>query len=268
MEETSQAYSNKFPRITVAFSGGVDSTLIAHYMNANNTNIELIWTGIENQPEQEIAKKAADHLGLRLHIEEFTLEDVEQALDSILYSIEEVDPVKTGVAFPFHWASNKTYQLGYTSMCSGNGADELFGGYKRYITKYIEKGDPSEDLYYDVLNSYIKNFHRDTKTCTDNGIRLLLPYTHPKLVSYALSIPISQKLPKNLNEPRKKILRKLATVQGIPDEFARRPKKAAQYSSGVHKTLIKIAKINGITLKELTKSRLSTVLAESDLTFR
>jgi asparagine synthase (glutamine-hydrolysing) len=267
MKETCQEYTNKFPKVTIAFSGGIDSYLIAHYLNQNNTKIELIWTGIENQPEQEIAQKAADNLGLHLHLEEFTQEDIEQTLDSIILSIEEPDPVKAGVAFPFHWASDKTYQLGYTSMCSGNGADELFGGYKRYLTKYIEEGDSSEDLYQDVLNSYINNFHRDAKTCTDNGIRLLLPYTHPKLVDCALNIPITQKLPKNLDEPRKKILRKLAAAQGIPDEFARRPKKAAQYSSGVSKTLRKIAKKHGMTLTELIKSSFKRVLAESDLTF-
>ena len=98
-------------------------------------------------------------------------------------------------------------------------------------------------------------------------ISLVLPYTHPKLVKFALNIPITQILPKKPDELRKKLLRKLAISQKIPEEFSKRPKKAAQYGSGVHKTLRKIAKTNGITLKELIRTRLKKVLAESDLTF-
>jgi asparagine synthase (glutamine-hydrolysing) len=267
MEETCQAYSKKFPKLTIAFSGGIDSTLLTYYLNQTCSRIELIWTGVENQPEKEIAQKAADYLDLNIQHEEFKQKDVEQILESILLSIEEPDPVKTGIAYPFFWSSKKTYRMGYTSMCSGNGADELFGGYQKYVIKFIEEGDPSGYLYLDILNSYINNFHRDTKTCIDNGIRLLLPYTHPKLVDYALKIPISQKIQRNLNKPRKKILRKLAISQNIPKELAVRPKKAAQYSSGVNKTLQKIAKKHGMNLKELIKIRYKRVLTECNFTF-
>ncbi|MCJ7731511.1 asparagine synthase C-terminal domain-containing protein, partial [Candidatus Bathyarchaeota archaeon] len=164
-------------------------------------------------------------------------------------------PVKTGIAYPFHWASSKTRELGYTTMYSGNGADELFGGYMKYLEKYLSGGDPSEDLYSDVANSYLNNFHRDTKTCLDQDIRLLLPFTHPRLVDYALSIPITQKLPDIREQPRKKILRELAIKLDIPEKLAYRPKKAAQYSSGVNKALSQIAKKKGMNLRALTNLR-------------
>ena len=259
--KTTTAYAKKTSKATVAFSGGIDSLLTAYYLR-ENIQLELIWTGLENQKETKIAQDAADYLGLRLYVEAYEEKDVEETLDQILASIEESDPVKTGIAYPFHWAAKKTHSLGYTTMYSGNGADELFGGYKKYHEKYLNDEDPGDDIYNDVVNSYLQNFHRDTKTCLDQGVKLLLPFTHPRLVDYALSIPVEQKLPKNNDEPRKKILRKLAKLNGIPDRFADRPKKAAQYSSGVNKALVRLAKKHGLGLRDYTCKRFDEIKKE------
>ncbi|MCW4013508.1 MAG: asparagine synthase-related protein [Candidatus Bathyarchaeota archaeon] len=255
MNKTTKEYAVKTPRATVAFSGGIDSTLTAHYLQQNNVRLELIWTGLENQAEENIAREAADYLGLKIHTETYTIEDIEKTLETIITSIEEPDPVKTGIAYPFHWAASKSSRLGYTTMYSGNGADELFAGYMKYLDKYLSGGDPQDDIYRDIANSYLQNFHRDHKTCIDQEIRLLLPFTHPRLVEYGLTIPLDQKLPDNRDEPRKKILRELALQQGIPEKLALRPKKAAQYSSGVNKALVKIAKKHGLSLREYTTEK-------------
>jgi asparagine synthase (glutamine-hydrolysing) len=138
-------------------------------------------------------------------------------------------------------------------MYSGNGADELFAGYKKYLDKYLKGKDPSIDILNDVKNSYLQNFHRDTKTCLDQNTRLLLPFTHPRLIKHGLSTPIQQKLPETRDQPRKKILRELAKNQGIPMKHANRPKKAAQYSSGVNKSLVKLAKKHGMNLRQLVE---------------
>jgi len=255
MNKTINTYASKTPRATVAFSGGIDSTLIAHYLQQNNVRLELIWTGLENQREEQIAVEAAHQLGIKIHTETYTIEDVEKTLETIITSIEDPDPVKTGIAYPFHWAASKTHRLGYTTMYSGNGADELFAGYMKYLKKHLQGGDPRDDIYKDIINSYLQNFHRDHKTCIDQEIRLLLPFTHPRLVEYGQTIPLNQKLPDTREDPRKIILRKLALSQGIPEKIANRPKKAAQYSSGVNKALVKIAKKHGLTLRELTTQK-------------
>lgn len=255
MNKTTETYSIKRPKATVAFSGGIDSILTTYYLQQNNTQLELIWTGLENQREEKIAVEAADHLGLKIHTDTYTIDDVENTIDTIITSIEEPDPVKTGIAYPFHWASSKTSRLGYTTMYSGNGADELFAGYMKYLDKYLSGGNPTEDIYNDIVNSYRQNFHRDHKTCIDQDVRLLLPFTHPRLVEYGLTIPLNQKLPDNRDEPRKKILRELALSQGIPEKLANRPKKAAQYSSGANKALVKIAKKHGMNLREYTTKK-------------
>ncbi len=252
--KASETLASKLRRGAVAFSGGVDSTLIASYMSEAGAQLELITTGMENRPELEIAREAADHLDLPIHIEVFSVEEIEEQLKDIIYSVEEPHPMKIGVAFPFHWASKRAHSLDHKTVYSGNGADEVFGGYRKYQTAYVAGEDAGAMMYKDTADSWINNFHRDTKTCTDQGTRLILPFTHPDIVEYGLGLPVHHKLTGTDNGLRKIILRKLAKKQGIPDKFSNRPKKAAQYSTGVNNALRKIAKRKGMKVRELILS--------------
>jgi asparagine synthase (glutamine-hydrolysing) len=180
-------------------------------------------------------------------------------LDEVVMSVEEPNPMNVGIAYPFHWAAKLAYNNGYQTLHSGNGADELFGGYKRYHTEFLKGGDVDRMIFDDTTNSWKKNFQRDTKTCLDQGVRLILPFTHPSINNLGLSIPASLKVSSEPNCVRKRILRKLAKRDGILDEIADRPKKAAQYSTGVDKTLRKIAKSRGLSLRELVQSRFEEV---------
>jgi asparagine synthase (glutamine-hydrolysing) len=193
--EASETLASKLRRGAVAFSGGVDSTLIASYMSEAGAQLELITTGLENRPELDIARDAADHLDLPIHIE----------------------------AYPFHWSSKKAFSLGYETVFSGNGADEVFGGYKRYQIANAARKDAGAMMYQDTTDSWINNFHRDIKTCTDQGTRLILPFTHPDMIEYGLGIPVQHKLTGAEDGLRKRILRKLAKRKGIPDKFSDRP---------------------------------------------
>lgn len=244
---------------TVAFSGGVDSTLVTHYLEKTGVNIKLITTGLENREELSIAEKAAQYHGWDIDIEIYLEQDVEKVLNEIILSVEEPNPMKVGIAYPFYWVSKKANRSGYSTIYSGNGADELFGGYKRYHTEYLTGGDVDRMIFDDTTNSWLNNFHRDTKTCLDQGIQLILPFAHPSIIEYGLSIPSSMKLSMKQDCIRKTILRKLAKKVGIIEEISDRPKKAAQYSTGVDKALRRIAKKKGFSLRELIESRFNEI---------
>lgn len=260
--KVSNQLAQKRKQIAVAFSGGVDSTIVAHYLNKVGLDPILITTGLEGQKELEIAEKAADHLGLDIDVEEHTELEVEELLDEIIWSVEEPNPMMVGIAYPFYWSAKNAYNRGCTFLYSGNGADELFGGYKRYHSQYLSGGDVNQMIFDDVSKSWLNNFHRDTKTCIDQGIDLILPFTHPDIVDYGLRLPASLKLSTHQNCIRKIVLRKLAKNVGIPNEIADRPKKAAQYSTGVDKALRRMAKRHKIALRELIEQRFNKISRE------
>ena len=86
---------------------------------------------------------------------------------------------------------------------------------------------------------YHVNLERDDAVSMDNGVELRLPFLDSKLVEFALNIPVEYKIIARDDKIRKHILRNLASELGLDDEFAFRPKKAAQYGTGIDKILRK-----------------------------
>src|SRR4030065_488519 len=67
--------------------------------------------------------------------------DVETVLLKVVELIEEPDPVKASIGVPFYWVAEKAAEAGLKVMLAGQGADELFGGYQRYVKEYCSKGE-------------------------------------------------------------------------------------------------------------------------------
>lgn len=243
-------------RVALGFSGGIDSTILAHYMSQTGAEVDLVCVGLEGSAEFEAAELAADSLDLPLRLESFTSEDVDRDLDAVLWSIEEPDSMKAGVALPLHWAARCAVETGCRVIFSGNGSDELFGGYHRHVQEYAEAGGAvRRTLFRNVAGAHSINYERDHKVCADLGVELRLPYADPRVIQLGLSIPVELKLPSDPGEPRKKVLRALAERLGLPDEVAYRRKKAVQYSTGVSKALEAAARRSGRSLQGYLSER-------------
>lgn len=246
----------------LAFSGGIDSVLLAHYMGKVGARPRLSCVGVEGSPDLVAAEGAADALDVPVSITTYDEGDVEENLDAILLSVEEADPMRVGVAVPLYLVARAASGRRYRVVVSGNGSDELFGGYAKYVEEYQAGGDSvRETMFGDVSRSHTVNFERDWKICADLGLELRLPYADPDLTAFALSLPLEHKLPKSGVEPRKMILRRLASKLGLPDEVANRPKKAAQYSSGAAKMLERLAKRRGKTVVGYLSDRMRGIWA-------
>ena len=128
---------------------------------------------------------------------------------------------------------------------SGQGADELFGGYNRYLKHFEENTlfdayfDLDEEIFHDIANMYHVNLERDDAVSMANGVELRVPFLDKEIINLALDIPGKYKIINNEDLLRKHILRDAAKSIGVPDYIADRPKKAAQYGSGINKILKK-----------------------------
>ena len=259
MRRSAASFARRFREGAVAFSGGIDSTLAAYYLNEAGCRLALVCVGVEEKGEYEEAQEAADALGLEVAMHPVTEGEVTESVDRILASIEDPNPMRVGVAAPLLFAAEWASSQGYTVIYSGNGSDELFGGYKKYHRLYLEGGDPRSLMHSDLKDSWMNNYDRDAKICRDTGVALALPFAHPGVVHLGLTLPLDQLLPREPDKPRKKVLRALATELGLPEEVANRPKKAAQYSTGVNKTLTRYAKSRGFRLSDYLTSRFKKI---------
>jgi asparagine synthase (glutamine-hydrolysing) len=136
-------------------------------------------------------------------------------------------------------------------MLAGQGADELFGGYQRYVKEYCrEGGNVSETMFGDVVKLYESNLERDLKITGFFDVELRLPFGVFEVADYALRLPLECKFEQKVDTLRKLVLRKLALNAGMPMQIVEKPKKAVQYSTGINDAVKRIAKKQLKTVNE------------------
>lgn len=227
-------------KVGIIFSGGVDSTIIARITVDLGIKPILYSVGQESSVDLKFSKKAAKWLDLPLKCQLIDEKVVRQNLPGVLDAIEEYNIMKIGVGMTAYLASKMAHDDGLKVVLSGQGADELFGGYHRYLDYFHNKGeDAQDDLKNDVLNLYHVNLERDDAACMAHGVELRVPYLDLEIINMAMNIPMKYKIKDGKDPLRKCILRRVASDLKVPPEIVYRPKKAAQYGSGIHKLLIK-----------------------------
>lgn len=236
--------------VAVAFSGGLDSTMVACLAAQAGPQVSLFHASLENQPETAHARQVAEHLGLPIYIHEYNVEDLEQALPALLWIIEEADPAKTSIGLPIYWAAQRAALKKFGVMLSGQGADELFSGYKRYVDAYQTFGSlrVRRMMQQDIAELHATNLERDAKICSACGIELCLPFLARDVVELAVNLPPDMKMEPTSNTLRKLVLRRVAAKLGLPKTVTDRPKKAMQYATGTDRALRRLAKAEHLTV--------------------
>lgn len=242
--------------VALAFSGGLDSSVIAGLAKDLGANLHLIHVSLADQPETQHAKKAAEELKLPIHIQLHDENDLEEILPKVLWLIEESDSVKTSIGIPMYWTAEKAAEMSLKVMLAGQGADEMFGGYKRHAEAYVKNGNARayEGIFRDITEMSETNCERDVKICSYHGLDLRLPFASYEIARFAIDLPLELKMEKSCNTLRKLVLRQLARDIGLAEFIAEKPKKAIQYTTGVNRVLEKLAKRNGLPMNEYLDS--------------
>ena len=234
LEQSVERRVAKLSKVALSFSGGIDSSIIAK-LAMKHVQVLAITVGVRGSLDSRQSRKYAELLDIDLLEVELEKENVRKEISRIGKIAEVNTPMDISIASGFYFASQAAMEQNYEKMFVGQLADELFGGYSRYLRTYCEgsDGDAEKMMAYDVTNAYKLNFERDEKS-TSPHIDLEIPYSSIDVVRYGLTCPVDQKLHCDQGI-RKVILRKAARMIGLPEEIASRPKKAIQYSSGLYK---------------------------------
>ena len=174
--------------------------------------------------------------------------DVEIILPKVVELIEEPDPIKASIGVPFYWAAEKAAEENFKVMLAGQGADELFGGYQRYVNEYCKDGIEAvrKTMFNDVIRIHDSNLERDLKITSFHNVELRVPFGSFDLAEFAIELKIENKT----DTQRKLVLRKMALNVGMPNLMTEKPKKAVQYSTGINDAIKRIAKKNQKTVNE------------------
>jgi asparagine synthase (glutamine-hydrolysing) len=222
----------------IAFSGGVDSTLLCKLMPdcASHSNYTV---GLPGSHDLKSAQHAARLLNVELQTIELNEHDLEVFIPVVIEAIESYSPLDIAIALPFCVLAEQAEAAGFSSVLTGQGADELFAGYSKYASLHSAQKDTLNNvLEMDVLNIARDNLERDNLAAAAHSLDVVLPYLDPKVVVFGLALDATWKLHNGIN---KYVLRKVAE-QVMPRELAYRQKKAIQYGTGVSSMLQRLAR--------------------------
>jgi asparagine synthase (glutamine-hydrolysing) len=252
LEESIKRRTQGLKAVAVAFSGGLDSSLVAYLASRLGVKVQLFHVSMENQPETEEAIEASEKLNLPLQVDLFKDSDLENTLPQVVALIEEADPIKASVGLPFYWVSEMAAEARFLVMLAGQGADELFGGYQRYVKEYCKDGAEKvrKTMFNDVANIFESNLERDLKITVFHDVELRLPFASFEVAEFALTLPIECKMESKADTLRKLVLRKVALNVGLPNVLVDKPKKAVQYSTGINDAIKRVAKKHDKTVNE------------------
>lgn len=217
-----------YKKIPIAFSGGLDSSIIAHLASKYAKPV-LFCIGFKNSHDVANSQKSAKTLSLDLNIVHLDNLDLKKYLDKTVRTLKTNDNLITDLNVPLFIILEELRKQNYKAFVSGQGADTLFGGFARY--PYNKKF--GEEMFLDAKNIYKTNLQYNFKICDYFGVKPLFPFLEEEVVKLAMRISPNLKIK---NGVQKYILRE-AFRKYLPKSIIEQQKKSFQYGSGAHRAL-------------------------------
>ena len=243
----------------VLLSGGLDSSIISaiaqkyaakRVEDGGQTGawwprLHSFAVGLKGAPDLEKARCVAEHIGTVHHEINYTIQEGLDAIRDVIYFTETYDVTTVRASTPMYLLARVIKSMGIKMVLSGEGADEIFGGYL-----YFHKA-PSAQAFHEETVRKLSKLHwydclRANKSLSAWGVEGRVPFLDRDFLDIAMRInPQAKMCPGDVME--KKILRK-AFADMLPEEIAWRQKE--QFSDGVGYSWID-------TLKKITSEQVS-----------
>jgi len=226
----------------VLLSGGLDSSLVASVASRHAKShpenpfprIHSFSIGIKGSPDLKAAKEVADFLGTVHHSYVYTIQEGLDAIKEVIHHLETYDTTTIRAATPMFLMSRKIKAMGVKMVLSGEGADEIFGGYL-----YFHKAPNSRELFLETRDK-VEGLHffdclRANKSTSAWGVEARVPFLDYDFLELSMNIDPEEKMIKKAEGRMEKyILRKAFDTPSdpyLPEHILWRQKE--QFSDGV-----------------------------------
>ncbi len=249
----------------VLLSGGLDSSIISAvakkyssqrieaqgYKDAWWPKLHSFAVGLKGSPDLAAAQKVAEHIGTIHHEIHFTVQEGLDAIRDVIYHLETYDVTTVRASTPMYLMSRVIKSMGVKMVLSGEGADELFGGYL-----YFHKAPTAKDFHEETVRKMSKLHQYDclraNKSLAAWGVEGRVPFLDKEFIDVAMRLNPQDKMCLN-GRMEKWVLRK-AFEDYLPESVAWRQKE--QFSDGVGYSWID-------TLKQITTSEVTDEMLET-----
>ena len=243
----------------VLLSGGLDSSIISAVAKkfaakrVESGSTQAAWwpqlhsfaVGLKGAPDLAKAKEVADHIGTVHHEINYTIQEGLDAVRDVIYYIETYDVTTVRASTPMYLLARVIKSMGIKMVLSGEGADEIFGGYL-YFHKAPNAKAFHEETVRKLSKLYLYDCLRANKSLSAWGVEGRVPFLDKEFLDVAMRLnPEAKMCPGNTIE--KKIVRE-AFADMLPEDVAWRQKE--QFSDGVGYSWID-------TLKKVTSEAVS-----------
>jgi len=251
----------------VLLSGGLDSSIISaiakKYANKRieSGNTEDAWwpqlhsfaVGLVGSPDLIAARKVADHIGTIHHEIHFTVQEGLDAVRDVIYHVETYDVTTIRASTPMYLLSRVIKSMGVKMVLSGEGADEIFGGYL-----YFHKAPNAEEFHKETVRKldklHLYDCLRANKSLASWGVEGRVPFLDKEFMDVAMRLNPTDKMAGSNGKMEKWILRK-AFEAYLPESVTWRQKE--QFSDGVGYNWID--SLRALTTESVTDEQMSKV---------
>jgi asparagine synthase (glutamine-hydrolysing) len=215
--------------VGVILSGGLDSTLTLLHVREMHPDCVAFTVGAPASEDLAYARRLTAELGvphevIEVHPADIRLADIREAI-RISELTEYGDIINAVVSVPLF---RRIHERGVKVVLSGDGSDELFGGYPMYY-----RAGPAEArrlFLHKIRNLCRTELQRLDRVSMGHGVELRVPFLDLSLVELAMRLPLDVKL----RDGQEKWILREAFADILPDYIRRRPKDMMSYSSGLH----------------------------------
>ncbi len=232
----------------VLLSGGLDSSLISSIaQKALNDGMNREWgdkihtfsIGLEDSPDMKAAAKVAEHIGSIHHGFVFTLQEAEDAIEDVIYHLETYDITTIRASTPMFLLARRIKAMGIKMVLSGEGADEVFGGYL-YFHQAPNPSEFQKESYALINRLHYSDCLRANKSTMAWGLEVRVPFLDINFLEAAVpvdpTLKMAKRFPTDSRRIEKHILRNAFSKENsgyeyLPEELLWRQKE--QFSDGV-----------------------------------